>query len=528
MRVNPPHERLGALHCSIRIDERLQIRSDLTGGNCVLEGIRNRLVPNHLIAHRIVVICDTPLVIVLDGGKRHERTVEHDVDRRVDRLDLVHAHVYHDRLVDILGPDVEVHQQVLGALRIEYLCGEHVAELIAANAAVHAMLPRIRAQEIGDMLEHLVAEFLAIDVVDDLEILDVDGNEAPRFALGCLDELFCLLIEVFLVVYPGEGIEPCKALLVGEFLLFFGDIANGENVSVRPFLGVENAASLDGPIALFSLARHAALHAPFTVECQRLVHVTLDDTTGSGKPLVSAFEPEFPNSGSVGVYAVELVVEEQHDVVKRCYNAGEHAIEQAVRLVVHREIEEQQPEHAERHHRAINRVSREDVVRLPTACEDHAQQDDEISLHVYARYRKRLIDENCYRNEEYAVCDNAVDHLASERDKAVIDRVVNHGRLERESMMSYRIGKKLDGIEYHQAKERLEPEMTIPLVPAIARREQQKRDHRPVKADEIQVAADISKELVLSCDDDNVSDDGREQRHQHYVNAMRLFPLALG
>ncbi len=96
--------------------------------------------------------------------------------------------------------------------------GQQHGELVAAGAGQQPAVAEAVAQGGGDRLEHLVAGLVAAGVVDVLEVVDVDGQDAERLPAG-----FCQgLLELGAPQQPGERVadrrlgEPLVAHRVGH------------------------------------------------------------------------------------------------------------------------------------------------------------------------------------------------------------------------------------------------------------------------------------------------------------------------
>ena len=104
---------------------------------------------------------------------------------------------------------------------------------------------------VGDDAQHLIAEFLVEDVVDDLEILDVNANDLVADIFILVQHFPDALEEVMLVVQAGERIVSGHVLLVREFHLIFGRVADTE-AGAHPALAViVDLLRRDIEIALF-------------------------------------------------------------------------------------------------------------------------------------------------------------------------------------------------------------------------------------------------------------------------------------
>ena len=92
--------------------------------------------------------------------------------------------------------------------------GEDDRELLAADTAHRVGPAHRRAQDVGDVLEHLVALAVPADVVHALEVVDVEHHQRDRVvrAAGALELGAQALVEVPVVVEAGERVGVREVL----------------------------------------------------------------------------------------------------------------------------------------------------------------------------------------------------------------------------------------------------------------------------------------------------------------------------
>jgi len=97
-----------------------------------------------------------------------------------------------------------------------------IAKLVAAEAGDHVAGAGRLAQPVGDRPQHRVANRVAMQVVDRLEVIEVDAERRPDFAAAdpCLDR-FHPLAEEHAVGEVGEAVVPRQVpdLRLGPALL---------------------------------------------------------------------------------------------------------------------------------------------------------------------------------------------------------------------------------------------------------------------------------------------------------------------
>ncbi len=185
LRVLPAGERLDADHLvRAEVDDRLVVHVEqvlgqrlaqvagepvlLTGaaGQCGVEQLAARAASGLGLGHRGVGVLEQQLGVVLQG--RCDRDADAGADPQPAAVDL-------DRLCD------RVEHLVAGpAGGLDVGVGADDDELVTADPGDDVGRAGQRAQPLRDPGEHLVAEHVAVDVVDGLELVEVDVQHGDR------------------------------------------------------------------------------------------------------------------------------------------------------------------------------------------------------------------------------------------------------------------------------------------------------------------------------------------------------------
>ena len=114
-------------------------------------------------------------------------------------------------------------RQALGGIAVDWIAQDN-AELIAAESSHRSAFGNPR-QAPGDHLEHLVAQPVAVDVVDRLEIVEVQHEERAGLALGKRPGPFVeILDEPAAVGKAGEHVVARELIGLGLSLAPLGDL----------------------------------------------------------------------------------------------------------------------------------------------------------------------------------------------------------------------------------------------------------------------------------------------------------------
>ena len=142
-------------------------------------------------------------------------------------------------------------------------------------------------------------------------------------------------------------------------------------------------------------------------------------------------------------------------------------------------------------------------------------EKDKVALKVDARGGGRLVGDDAQADEEDAVGDDAVDRLAEKRHERIVRCAVDHGLGSRERVARYRVQEQLDDVEDDDRVDRDAPFRAHVGNRAVHAREPEHHDDRPVDADVVQVTAYLGNEPIARADEDEVADDGRQERDEH-------------
>ena len=105
---------------------------------------------------------------------------------------------------------------------VDVSCGKDHRELLTADSADHVACTHGRAEDVGDLLEQVVADPVSVDVVDLLEVVEVEHHDRDRLVRGrrAQELLPEPVMEGAVVVEAGQGVrlglvlEPCADVRV--------------------------------------------------------------------------------------------------------------------------------------------------------------------------------------------------------------------------------------------------------------------------------------------------------------------------
>ncbi len=171
------------------------------------------------------------------------------------------------------------------------------------------------------------------------------------------------------------------------------------------------------------------------------------------------------------------------------------------------DIVDQKAKETKAYHGAVDRDSREDIVGLERAYDAHRYEDDGIALSVDLGSTDGRNDKDDHQGKEYAVADDPVELLPEVRHQTVILHVLEHHRLDAESMLCQGIDQYLDSVDQEEVPDPFGRFLEIRRAAAVVACKAEELIHEEIHADGIDIVADKGYHPDVGRDDDEITED---------------------
>jgi len=205
-RLSPARERLGPDDLARRQAAlRLQHEEDLAVREGFLELGEQAVLCVGLLVELAAEVADPVLEIALGGGHGELAAVE-----QVEHVALAFHHAHPEQRGEAQGDAGLRHDVRNGYVEVVHLglrMGHEDAEIVLPEVAGEPAVLRLAlGEEAADLRQHVIARFAPVPVVEELELLDVERDEAPSVELARGQELVRLLEELLLAAQVRQGV----------------------------------------------------------------------------------------------------------------------------------------------------------------------------------------------------------------------------------------------------------------------------------------------------------------------------------
>ena len=232
--MNPANQRFRADRFPIPVHNRLQPGPDLPVHQCILQFIGDLPVPQHLFPHAFIVPRGDDVHLVLDGADGHMRPVVHNGDVNLPVGDPVNAQMDQEMVRRRPVVHQEIFQLGFHPLLVETACRQAHTEGVAAQPSAYASFRQVFLHPGSHPLQREIAERIAVDIVDHLEVADVRVHNQEFFIRITSQQFLRALIQIVPVVQSRQLVVPCVVQLPFHFPLFIRVIPHADVESVYP------------------------------------------------------------------------------------------------------------------------------------------------------------------------------------------------------------------------------------------------------------------------------------------------------